>query len=192
MSYEQDALRTLSTGPEVIERAKANIHLLRPALLSMIALAASLDAVKKIIFYGKKIDGPQFANEGHPHSDALAASRIDQRAIDLLHAGLGIASESGEYLLALFNHLFDRQLLDVPNLIEEHGDIEWYQAIGLSALGSTIGDAQRINIEKLKARYAEKFTEHESEDRDIDNERDIIERGAGYPGGAPFGDHVGA
>jgi hypothetical protein len=32
-----------------------------------------------------------------------------------------------------------------------------------------------INIDKLKARYPEKFTEKEAENRDLDKEREVLE-----------------
>jgi hypothetical protein len=43
--------------------------------------------------------------------------------------------------------------------------------------GTTISDARRTNINKLKARYGEKFTEAAALNRDLETERKILEDG---------------
>ena len=94
---------------------------------------------------------------------------------DLLHGAIGIATEAGELLDALKRSIYYGQPLDRTNLVEELGDLEWYMAILREALGVTQGEVQRINIEKLRARYPEKFTSLHALHRDLEKERDVLE-----------------
>jgi NTP pyrophosphatase (non-canonical NTP hydrolase) len=104
-----------------------------------------------------------------------AVFNIQKGDARLLHAGIGIATESGEFLDALKKHIFYGKELDKVNLLEELGDLFWYMAIALDELGSTFEKEQARNIAKLKARYPEKFTESAAEVRDLQKERHILE-----------------
>jgi len=94
----------------------------------------------------------------------------------LLHAGIGLATESGEFLDALKKHVFYGKPLDRTNLKEEVGDLMWYCAIALDELDSTFSEVQDTNIAKLRARYPDKFTEERAETRDLVKEREILEK----------------
>ncbi|ATH07678.1 hypothetical protein BIY24_06880 [Halobacteriovorax marinus] len=94
----------------------------------------------------------------------------------LLHAGIGLSTEAGEFLDALKKHIFYGKELDRVNLAEEMGDLFWYLAIVADELGVNMDDVMERNIEKLKARYGEKFSEEKAENRDLKNERSILEK----------------
>ncbi|WP_417334960.1 nucleoside triphosphate pyrophosphohydrolase family protein [Halobacteriovorax marinus] len=94
----------------------------------------------------------------------------------LLHAGIGLSTEAGEFLDALKKHIFYGKELDRVNLAEEMGDLFWYLAIVADELGVDMDDVMERNIEKLKARYGEKFSEEKAENRDLKNERSILEK----------------
>lgn len=94
----------------------------------------------------------------------------------LLHAGIGLATESAEFLDQLKKHVFYGKPLDKVNLAEEIGDLQWYMAVACDALGVTMEELQERNIEKLTARYPEKFTMEAAENRDLDAERAILEK----------------
>ncbi|WP_290730074.1 nucleoside triphosphate pyrophosphohydrolase family protein [Halobacteriovorax sp. JY17] len=94
----------------------------------------------------------------------------------LLHAGIGLSTESGEFLDALKKHIFYGKELDRVNLAEEMGDLFWYLAIVADELGVDMSDVMARNIEKLKARYGEKFSEEKAENRDLESERKILEK----------------
>ncbi len=96
---------------------------------------------------------------------------------ELLHGAIGLATEAGELLDAIKRALYYGGTLDKPNLVEELGDLEWYMAVIRDALGVDQEEVQRINIAKLRARYPEKFTTEEAYNRDLDREREIVERG---------------
>jgi NTP pyrophosphatase (non-canonical NTP hydrolase) len=93
----------------------------------------------------------------------------------LLHAGIGLATESAEFLDQLKKHVFYGKPLDKVNLREELGDMFWYMAIACDALEVTFEELQDRNIAKLTARYPEKFTMEAAEHRDLEAERAILE-----------------
>lgn len=95
---------------------------------------------------------------------------------DLLHGAIGLATEAGEMLDAVKRALFYGAELDRTNLIEELGDLEWYMAVLRDALGVSQEEVQRINIEKLRTRYPEKFTRGHALERDLGRERAVLEK----------------
>lgn len=151
------------------------------------------DGINKDQFVGTMLlylDGPQQreAEETASHSYIEQALRTESNKeclgegfelnVDrLLHAGLGLTTEAGEFLDALKKHLFYGKPLDLVNLREELGDIMWYLAIACSALDTTFEQEQARNIAKLKARYPDKFTSHKAIERDLTAERIILEHG---------------
>lgn len=93
----------------------------------------------------------------------------------LLHAGMGLCTESGEFMDGLKKHLFYGKPLDEVNLIEELGDLFWYMAIAANELGVPFERIQEINIAKLKARYPDKFCSDKAQNRDLNTERAVLE-----------------
>ena len=93
----------------------------------------------------------------------------------LLHAGIGLSTEAGEFLDALKKHIFYGKELDRVNLKEEMGDLFWYLAIACDELNVEFEPLMETNIAKLKARYGEKFSEQRAENRDLGTERTILE-----------------
>lgn len=94
---------------------------------------------------------------------------------ELLHGAIGLATEAGELLDSLKRALFYGGELDRTNLIEELGDLEWYMAVIRDAIGVAQEDVQRVNIEKLQARYPERFSSENAFNRDLPREREILE-----------------
>ncbi len=94
----------------------------------------------------------------------------------LLHAGIGLATETGEFLDALKKSVFYGKELDKVNLKEELGDMLWYMAIAMDELDTDFETEMNRNIEKLTARYPEKFTKEKAEIRDLEKEREILEK----------------
>lgn len=96
--------------------------------------------------------------------------------VRLLHAMIGLCTESAEFQDMLKKHIFYGKPVDRPNLIEELGDIMWYIAIASDELGVSLEDIMQKNSDKLKARYGDKFTEDKASNRDLDKERAILEK----------------
>ena len=93
----------------------------------------------------------------------------------LLHGGIGLATEAGEFLDALKKHIFYGKEIDKVNLREEMGDVFWYCAIIADELEVDFSEVMERNITKLKARYGDKFTEIKANTRDLKTERQILE-----------------
>jgi NTP pyrophosphatase (non-canonical NTP hydrolase) len=96
--------------------------------------------------------------------------------IRLLHAAIGLATESGEMLDALKKYIYYGKKLDIANLREELGDIFWYSALLAHIAGFTFEDTMERNLAKLKARYPHRFQEQDAIIRDLEKERIILEK----------------
>lgn len=90
-----------------------------------------------------------------PGEDILATLTPTQA--HLLHMAVGIAGEAGELLDAIKKHVVYNKPLDMENVIEENGDLEFYLEGLRAAVGITRQQAIEANIAKLltspKARY---------------------------------------
>ena len=86
--------------------------------------------------------------ESQPKIDGMS-----ERNVRLLHAGMGLCTESSEFLDQLKKVIFYGREADIPNLIEELGDLSWYLAIAADELGVSFEQIFEGTINKLKARY---------------------------------------
>jgi NTP pyrophosphatase (non-canonical NTP hydrolase) len=93
--------------------------------------------------------------------------RPDDSDNTLLHAGMGMATEAGEFLDTLKKHRFYGKPIDVGNLIEECGDLLWYCAAAARGLGVSLDDIAQANIAKLRARFPDGFAAHDAMHRDL-------------------------
>lgn len=120
-----------------------------------------------------------FRNAMRTEADPMDAfMRICKQPMRLrmLHAALGIADEGGEIANQIKGHLFYGKNLDLVNLLEELGDLLWFAAELADACGEpNFTGIMQKNIDKLKKRYPEKFTEEKAQNRDLTGERKILE-----------------
>lgn len=111
---------------------------------------------------------PNFIRLGNgPEHDMMVAR--------LIHAFLGLSSEVGELADALKKHIIYGKTLDEINVLEEVGDLEWYCALALRAVKKGMEECMQKNIDKLKARYGDKFTQAAALNRDLEKERRALE-----------------
>lgn len=75
----------------------------------------------------------------------------------ILCASLGLAGESGEFVDLLKKHLFHGHPFDREKLILELGDIRWYLELAAHALGVSMEEVEKRNVEKLRKRYPDGF-----------------------------------
>lgn len=90
---------------------------------------------------------------------------IGEHQRQILHAHLGLSSEVGEIGDAIKKYLIYGRDFDEVNIKEECGDLLWYIALILRYTGWTMEEAMQANINKLKIRYPEKFTEEHAAKR---------------------------
>lgn len=94
--------------------------------------------------------------------------------VRLMHGAIGLCTESGEIQDTLKKHIYYGAVLDRENLVEELGDVLWYVALLCNALQVSMDDVMDRNIEKLKRRYGDKFSEEKALNRDLEFERDVF------------------
>jgi len=80
----------------------------------------------------------------------------------LINGVMGLCGESGEAIDIVKKHLAQGHELDREALVKELGDIAWYLAEAAYALDVPLEEVFQRNIEKLKRRYPDGFSEEQS------------------------------
>lgn len=83
----------------------------------------------------------------------------------LLHMVLGIAGEAGELVDAVKKAAIYRKKLDLQNVIEELGDLEFYMEGLRQGLALSREECLEANIEKLRVRYGNTYSDQAAQDR---------------------------
>ena len=93
----------------------------------------------------------------------MNAGRSDtERLVD---AAAGLSEEAGEVLGLVRKHAFMGHPLDRERLTRELGDALWCLAAVATSLGVTLDDVASKNVEKLRRRYAEGYSDEASRAR---------------------------
>lgn len=151
--YVQSAMRTCSDN---FYHERVDIRKFLSILTSGVFEAHRADTLKRVLFYGKP---------GDHNTEVEVPIAVNFPGPELVHGVLGIFTEAGELLELLKNRLQTGKL-DQDEMIEELGDLFWYTALLCEALEIDMEDVWERNIEKLQARYPEKFTEELALNRD--------------------------
>lgn len=178
--FQTNAIRTESRIDEVV----VNERLLTSTIQGIISLGNILDMLKKNVFYGKEINFGMVSYHFQIAIDTLnSASTMSQTDMEqkntllvnprLFHAVVGTVTEGVELLEAL--DLYKAEL-DNTNIAEEFGDINWYQAIAFDEMGVDWQTVLDAIITKLRERYPDKFTSDDAINRNLDAEREILEK----------------
>ena len=94
---------------------------------------------------------------------------------DVDHMLFGMMTEIGELVDIFKKHYAYGKPIDWVNVQEEMGDIMWYLGNFSRITGVSLEAALEINVNKLKARFPEKFTQEKALVRDLEKERRILE-----------------
>lgn len=170
-TYLEESARTVPSMPRGMEVNDTVLEALRYCISQMIATGNPVDDLKKHIYYGKPFSWIDPIN-----NVAKEKQTVSEFDTDVIHAIVGIATEATELLEALYSML-SGQPIDKVNLVEEVGDLMWYQALLLRKLESDFEQAGGINIEKLYARFPQKFSGSAAINRDTVSERELLEKG---------------
>ena len=95
----------------------------------------------------------------------LAMRTANEECFNLANAGLGLSGEAGEATDIIKKHLFHGHKLKKEHLAKELGDVMWYVALNATIIGYDLEEITQMNIDKLKARYPEGFSEYKSQHR---------------------------
>lgn len=99
----------------------------------------------------------------------------DIKVLRLMHAAMGMVTESAEFLDVMKEYIFYGKPLDEVNMAEEMGDNFWYSAIGANAMGLTFEQIWQAVINKLSERYGKEFGSDRAINRDLLIERSSLE-----------------
>lgn len=83
----------------------------------------------------------------------------------VVNASLGLSGETGELNDMIKKSIFHGHSLDMEKVKKEIGDIMWYIAMMCESFGFDMSEIAQMNIDKLKARYPEGFSEERSQHR---------------------------
>lgn len=175
--FQKDAVKTESR----VDAVEVDLEYLAAVLQIFIASGNLLDQLKKNIFYNKPIDADRRATLVKNIIEALDTKELfkedptaNKEIMDvnarIFHAMIGVATESTE----LMENLTVGKV-DVINMLEEMTDINWYQAIAIDEVHADWDQMLATVIAKLKARYPDKYTSDSAINRDLDNERQILD-----------------
>ena len=132
-----------------------------PARTSMAQVCKALNIPMDSIEVGKTVEPPLTANE----YQRAAMRTANAKCLNLANAGLGLTGEAGEAADLIKKHLYHGHDLDKDALAKELGDVLWYVALTASLIDKTMSEIIEQNIEKLKKRYPDGFSEERSKNR---------------------------
>lgn len=99
---------------------------------------------------------------------AFKPTPLDPKTSSLVNGAMGLADEAGEVLGLVKKHVFHGHPMDDAmreKIIEELGDVRFYQTMLMIDLGITDADVEHANERKLNARYKGMLTPEESLNR---------------------------
>lgn len=80
-------------------------------------------------------------------------------------AALGLAGEAGEFANLIKKLTAHGHEIDAATLADELGDILWYLSEAATACDLTLNQVAEMNVNKLRQRYPEGFSEEASRNR---------------------------
>lgn len=117
----------------------------------------------------------QYAKEASRTEAPAKEIVLDPETARILHALLGFVTEDGEFADPIKRLLFYGKPLDLVNMREELGDKLWYWVLAVDACGGDPIAIMQKNIDKLRARFPDKFTTERALNRDLVAERKALE-----------------
>jgi len=93
------------------------------------------------------------------------ASNMSPDEAHLVHMAMGVSGEAGELLDCIKKHAIYKKPIDMNNLIEELGDLEFYMEGIRQALGVKREDTIEANVMKLSIRYPKKYSNKHAQER---------------------------
>lgn len=117
--------------------------------------------------YLKNVLRTDFKNQNYyPVYDRVNSSKYNYTdLLRVLHGAIGMCGESGEVIDKVKKTLIYGKELNKKDLLNECGDVLWYMVILLHEIGYTLEDAMQANVDKLKRRYPNGFSEKDALER---------------------------
>lgn len=176
--------------PEQVE-----ISELRRLLTCVSGFASDVNLIKKLLFRGKTRDELHMSEADGPTVVTLiegltAINGWSPADIDILHGAIGVITEAGEVADFLLKWA-EGNPFDKMNVLEETGDLSWYNVRMLRGIGVTRDQCDRANIDKLHGRgFAEGFDVFADANRNLYAERSKLEDAFDKASSAPLFEEV--
>ena len=143
------------------------VHVPRPKGVESIDLnlyeekASLVEALEVATDINDRLNNSLTAN-AYQREALRTASGMNNQYPMWLNGVLGLTGESGECADMVKKYLFQGHDLDKEHLAKELGDVAWYVAVTAHAIGYTLEDVLRMNMNKLRARYPKGFDPEKS------------------------------
>lgn len=168
--YKKLAVRTCSPPEQAIQRLTyRQIDSLLGITEEIEDASRRMDAFKRVVFYGKEPATKD--NTALPDPE----ERVTPQTMNAIHASVGLLTEASELSEAIIYKSMDGDPIDEANVFEELGDIMWYIALLCETLGIDMKKVWKANIDKLAARYGDKFDDYKAINRDLQAESKALE-----------------
>ena len=169
---EADKTCSIVFNPQFVSRTEVlNI------LSNVIGFAEDMNMLKKLFFRGRT---PQDLNMPMPSDDdsmgPLLKGCTDDE-VNIIHGIVGVITEAGE-MAELLKAFFEGTPFDRVHLLEEGGDVEWYQVRILRGIHASLYQRDFTNINKLHGRHGSAFDVFRDANRDLGAERKQLEADA--------------
>jgi NTP pyrophosphatase (non-canonical NTP hydrolase) len=103
-------------------------------------------------------------------------AKLETKQEDIFHMLFGITTEVGELTDIFKKALAYGKVIDWINVDEELGDLMFYIASFCRINNISLNNIINKNVAKLEGRYPEKFSEYRALNRDLEKEREILEK----------------
>lgn len=165
---------------------KELLKVLQTSLKLTSKFAEIVDMVKRSVFYGTELNTEKLSIKYSELVNIVlyqkesnlgeAAIRFqDHGSHRLLHASLGMITESAEFAESLSDYVFDGKEFDKVNAKEELGDSTWYIGLAIDEIGTTFEEVFDTNNAKLEKRFGKAFSEDKAINRNLEKERKVLE-----------------
>jgi NTP pyrophosphatase (non-canonical NTP hydrolase) len=94
------------------------------------------------------------------------ANDKNEQKYKLANYSMGLSGEAGEVTDYLKKVVFHGHSMDTEKLKDELGDVLWYLSNLADVMGIDLDEVASRNIDKLKKRYPDGFSEEKSRSRD--------------------------
>lgn len=133
-------------GEQILkEMTPQNFAVIGKVISEFVFAGNQLDMAKKQVIYNKDM--------GLTAATPRVLPNISAHQWHLLHMAIGIAGEATELLQAVRHALVWEQPMDMDNILEELGDIEFYLEGFREGVGMSRDVTLDANISKLSVRY---------------------------------------
>lgn len=103
-------------------------------------------------------------------------AKLNTRKDDIVHMLFGMSTELGELTDIFKKSLAYGKDIDWVNVEEEIGDLMYYIASFCRINSLDLEDIILTNVNKLEERYKKGFTQEDANNRNLEKERDILEK----------------